>query len=248
MNTPQSRVECAECDAIVSVDEDVADTTTPCSACGSTKRAYTATARPMQPTNYVLDTFIAYKLSQLTVCGVSDLPNDGNWLNTFILRSIFHFQLDPKARAFLFNFLRRIEGASAAYREARANLQEYVNTPRNVVSPYFKALTQLEICISQCYQGYELLATALNAKLYDHGSGSPVARLQMVYVDSKHMDRMIHGEKLPAEATSGIWITNTSIESSRGEISFTELHELLTAMHSLAEKLCTAKEPVANEG
>jgi len=55
------------------------------------------------------------------------------------------------------------------------------------------------------------------------------------------MDRMIHGDKLPSDATTGVWITNSGLESSRGIILFSELHELLSSMHSLAEQLSSMK-------
>jgi hypothetical protein len=200
---------------------------------------------PRQPTNYLLDHFVAHKLSELTACSALELPEEAKWLNTFILKTIFQFSITPKARAYLFNFLRRAEGASAAYREARRLLLEHLGTPRNVVSPYFLSLTQFKICVFQCYQGYELLARATGQQLYEPGQGTTEEKLQIVYVDSKHMDRMINSDKLPDPATSGIWITNPGIESSRGAISFQELHDLLTGMHRLAEKLCTIEPPSA---
>ena len=73
-----------------------------------------------------------------------------------ILNTVFRFQISGQPRAYIFNFLRRAEGASLAYREARKALIEYVSTPENVISPYFKALLFFEVCISQCYQGYDL--------------------------------------------------------------------------------------------
>lgn len=199
----------------------------------------------MQLTNYLLDHFIAHRLSGLSACGAGELNEEAKWLNTFILKTIFHYSIPPKIRAYLFNFLRRSEAAGAAYREGRRHLLEHLATPRNVISPYFRALTQFEVCISQCYQDYELLGRAFGQKLYDPGSGTPEEKLQAVYVDSKHMDRMIKGDKLPDTATSGIWITNDGLESSRGAISYAELHDLLQAMHALAEKLCTLQAPPA---
>ena len=204
-----------------------------------------------QPTNYLLNNYIAHKLSELNVCGAPELPMEAKWLNTFILSTIFQFSITPKIRAYLLNFLRRAEGASAAYREARGLLLQHLATPSNVVSLYFRSLTQFEICISQCYQGYELLARAMGQRLYEPGDGTPEDKLQVAYVHSKHMDRMIEGDKLPNLATSGIWITNTGLESSRGLITFPELHNLLQQMHSLAEKLCTIESPApsaANDG
>lgn len=245
MTESHSAVECTECGlALEHIAEDPA-ARPPCPRCGSTKRSYSMTAGNAQPTNYLLDHFVAHKLSELAACGAAELPEESKWLNTFILKTIFQFSIAPKARAYLFNFLRRAEGASAAYREARRLLLEHLATPRNVVSPYFLSLTQFEICISQCYQGYELLGRAMGQQLYEPGQGTTEEKLQVVCVDSKHMDRMIDGNKLPDPATSGIWITNYGIESSRGAISFQELHDLLQGMHSLAEKLCAIEPPPA---
>lgn len=245
MTNVTATIECGDCGTPIDQEHDTTEARLPCPNCGGIKRAYLASMGNAQPTNYLLDNYIAHKLSELTECGAEELSDEPKWLNTFILKSIFQFNLQPKPKAYLFNFLRRSEGASAAYREARRMLQEHIASPRNVVSPYFKSLTHFEICIAQCYQGYELLASAIGEKLYEPGSDTAEERLQTVYVDSKHMDRMIHGEKLPATATSGIWITNTGIESSRGAISFEELHGLLSQMHSLAEKLCAANPPTA---
>jgi hypothetical protein len=82
----------------------------------------------------------------------------------------------------------------------------------------------------------------MGVKLYESGDRSVEDRLQTLYVDSKHMDKMIDGEKFPESATSGIWITNLGLESTRGTITFQELHDLLTGMHRLAERLCTMQQ------
>lgn len=243
MRTARSTVECADCSTALQHNPEDPPFRPNCPKCGSIKRVHIMQATGGQLTNYSLDNFVAHKLSELTRCDATELTEESKWLNTFILRTIFHFNLSPKTRAFLFNFLRRAEGASAAYRDARGFLIEHLATPANVITPYFRALTQFEVCISQCYQGYELLSRASGHDLYKPGDGSPEEKLQVAYVDSKHMDRMIAGDKLPPPATSGIWITNTGLESSRGLLPFQELHDLLIGMHALAEKLCTMEPP-----
>jgi hypothetical protein len=200
----------------------------------------------MRPTKYLLDNFVAHKLSLLTECGAPILPGNSNWLSTFILTTVFTTNLPAKTRAYLFNFLRRAEGAHSAYREARTALIEHVETPRNVLSPYFKALLNFEVCISQCYQGYELLATASGKKFYEPNDGSEAERLHTLYVDSKHMDLMIDGGKLPSEATAAIWITTQGLESSRAVLSFDELFEMLRNMGRLADQLSTMAPATAN--
>ena len=237
MDAKHSPLECADCGSALDPARDTAEGRAPCPQCGSIKRAYFATMTHAQPSNYLLDNYIAHKLSELTQCHAPELKDDAKWLNNFILNSVFRVQLPAKLRAYVFNFLRRTEGATSAYRAALAEINEYLNTPRNVISPYFRALSHIEICIGQCYQGYELLARASGESIYTHGDGSPEERLQIVYVDSKHMDRMIAGDKLPDEATAGLWITNTGIASARGALTFVELHGILSNMHSLAERL-----------
>jgi hypothetical protein len=239
MSMTNGPIECGVCGAAIDASADTPESRTPCPNCGSTTRTYCVSLASSQPSNYFLDNYVAHKLSLLTECGAPELEENSTWLNAFILNSVFRLQILPKPRAFLFNFLRRAEGAMSAYRDARLALLEYLATPPSTISPYFKALAHLEICVSQCYQGYELLATATGQKVYEPGHGSAEEKLYTIYVDSKHMDRMIHGEKLPAEATAGIWITNSGIESSRGALSFVELHRLLYDMRNLAEQLST---------
>ncbi len=239
MSTTHGRTECTECGALIDTAADTPDSHVPCPNCGGIKRAYYASLTGMQPSNYLLDNFVAHKLSLLTECGARELPVETKWLNTFILTSVFKVSLPAKTRAYVFNFLRRAEGALSAYREARIALIEYLETPRNVLSPYFRALLNFEVCVSQCYQGYELLATASGEKFFERNDGSEAERLQMLYVDSKHMDSMIDGGKLPTEATAAVWITNQGLESSRAALSFEELLEMLLNMGRLAERLST---------
>ena len=237
MTASDSRVECSDCGARIDVTVDPPDGRAPCLKCGSVKRAYTASMGAMQPSNYLLDNFVAHKLSALTACGAAELRSDTTWLNHFILSTVFRVNLPAKTRAYFFNFIRRAEGALSAYREARSALLEYVNTSRNVLSPYFRALANFEVCISQCCQGYELLARASGESFYDKDDGSSAERLQILYVESKHMDRMIDGGRMPDEATAAIWITNGGVECSRATLSFGELTELLLQMSSLADRL-----------
>jgi hypothetical protein len=193
----------------------------------------------MQPSDYFLDNFVAHKLSLLTKCGAPELTTNANWISAFVLTRAFTAPLPQKKRAYAFNFVRRTEGAFSAYREARTALIEYLRTPRNVVSPYFRALLNFEVCIAQCCQGYELLATASGQKFPQKKDKSESGRLYALYIDSKHMDQMIDGGKLPTEATAAIWITNIGLESKRAAVTFDELFEALHHMGELADELST---------
>lgn len=230
------RIKCGNCGALIDTAANTPDNCAPCPKCGGVKRAYDASITG-EPTDYLLDNFVAHKLSLLTECSARELSTHANWLNAFILTNAFTVRLDPKQRAYVFNFLRRAEGALSAYHEARKALIEYLETPRNVVSPYFKALLNFENCISQCYQGYELLKTATGEKFFEKDDNSEGERLGLLYNDLKHMDERIKFDRLPAEATAAVWITNHGLESSGTTLSFDELLEMLRNMAGLADQL-----------
>jgi hypothetical protein len=153
------------------------------------------------------------------------------------LNNVFIASLAPKPRAYYFNFLRRAEAAFASYRSARSELIEYIRTPRNVLSPYFKALLNFEVCIGQTYQALELLATAGKTKVFDPKDGSKEERLHRLYIQSKHMDRMIDGGQIPTQATAALWITNQGLECKGAALSFEELLSLMNWIGEIAERI-----------
>jgi hypothetical protein len=232
-----SDTTCNECGAEIDESLDRDGVRTPCPKCGSSARKMLMRAGPGQLTNYSLDHFVAHRLSELTECGAPELQQNPLRLNDFILNSIFRVKIEQTLRAYLFNFLRRADAAGIAYGTARTALIEYINTPRATISPYFTALAQFEVCISQVYQGHELFATATKQQVFKKGANSPEERLNVLYNDSKHMNKMIFGGLLPEPATTGIWITNGGLESSRTRVSFVELHAVLVEMYGAAEVL-----------
>jgi hypothetical protein len=203
------------------------------------------------PSDYFLDRFVAPKLSLLTGCGAPELSAGGPWLNGFILRA-FLVGLSSDKRAYLFNFVRKTESAVFAYKEARSALLEYVATPRNVISPYFRSLSNFETCFAQCFQGFELLMTGSKEPLFKEDDGSELDRLRVIHNTSKHLDERIEKGEIPAESTAPIWITNQGIEAlGKGAVptslSFAELAALLNQMSGLADKLSTLEPPAGVE-
>ncbi len=163
------------------------------------------------------------------------------WLNSFILHNLHSVRPSVKERAYLFNFIRRTEGAFSAYRAARLALIEYVSTPPTVISPYFRSLLNFEVCVSQCWQACELVMTMTGDKkgAFKPNDNSDAERLYGLYIDAKHMDDMIDKGNLLDAATTGLWITNQGLESTRtpSGVAFSELIEILTSMGQEAETL-----------
>jgi hypothetical protein len=200
----------------------------------------------LMPTDCSLDNFVAHKISSLTACGAPELAIESGWLNTFILNSMIR-GLDGERRAYAFNLIRLTEGAFSAYRDARLALSEYVSTPRNTISPYFRSLLYFEVCLSQFRQGSDLIRAALKEasgaaaepKLFETGDDSVMDRIYRVHDDFKHMEQRIEQRSIPKDATSAVWITNEGLESARcpSGLSFIELVEELHARGQLAGKL-----------
>jgi len=203
------------------------------------------TSGPMTPTNAFLDHFVARKLSELTLCGAPVL--DGirrDWLNTFVLVTAFHNVAD-NWRPYVVNYLRRADGALAAYDAGTAALTEYVTTPPSSVSLYFRALLGFEVCISQLCQSIQFRSSASANEIYVEDSGSTEERLFLLYNDQKNMDRFLGKGKGVAAAASSIWITNAGLESPRARLTFDELVEALRAMADFATQLA-ATPPAAD--
>jgi hypothetical protein len=188
-------------------------------------------------TDHFLDTYVAHKLSALTECGAPELSLESQWLNRFIINSALYQQPADK-RAFALNFIRRAEGAVLAYREAREALLEFIREPRNVISPYFRSLSNFEVCISYSWQACELIRKAIKQDLYVRGVESDLERLNSLYNDSKHLEERLAGGELPTKAAATVWMTNVGLESVRcpSGLSFSELVEILVYLGQLAGK------------
>lgn len=196
----------------------------------------------MPLTPYALDNFVAHRLSQLTECGAKEIEDAPNWAGAYVLNNVVGVMADPnKVRAYKMNFFRRADGAISSYRAARIHLTEYVRPKwETAVSQYFRALLNLEICVSQLYQGLDLIATASNKKVFDRSDGSKEERLNKIYNASKHMNERIEKGEMPEEATSAVWITNSGLECKDAALSFGELEDLLAWAREGAQGLSGA--------
>jgi len=211
-----------------------------CPHCGSTSFEVPMADGQMTPTNAFLDHFVARKLSELTLCGAPVL--DGirrDWLNTFVLVTAFHNVADDW-RPYVINYLRRADGALAAYDAGTAALTEYVTTPHGSVSLYFRALLGFEVCISQLCQSFQFRSSASANEIYIEDGGSTEERLFLLYNDQKNMDRFLGKGKEVVGAASSIWITNAGLEGPKARLTFDELVETLRATADFATQLASA--------
>ncbi len=126
------------------------------------------------------------------------------------------------------------------YRNAREKLNQYV-TPRPVklFSLYFEAVFYFEMCLSQWSQGANIMRAALDIDYFQKNDQSKEERINRLCNDAKHLDEDRAKGKI-ADARTTIWLTNDALEGVSGAaVSFIELHEALSEMGALAEKLAS---------
>ncbi len=189
----------------------------------------------MPLSDYALDKFVAPKLSELTACGADKLAEPENLLSNFILNNIVVVRYVEPMRANAFNMIRRVDQASYEYEQGRDNLSKYLNTPPEVISPYFRALSHFEQCVAMLYQSALFAARLVDEKvLYKQGDGSFFERMNKLYTASKHMVERIEQGRIPVDATTGVWLTNDGIECEDASVNFAELREALIERQGMA--------------
>jgi hypothetical protein len=237
-----NNVSCAACGRLLP-DEAAVTPEFSCPDCGGVPKVVSAAGIGAVPTPFMLDNFVAHKLSSLKACGATVLAAPGDRLNTFILTSVVTTAISQDVRAYLFNYIHRSDAAIAAYGRGRTALEEYFTTPATTVSPYFRALVEFETCVAQTYQGLMLLRKLLKQDFYRTGDGSVAERLGNLHTTFKHMEDKLGAGHLPDTATMPVWITDTGLETSTDQLQFIELTTQLRQLDRMAAMLATLQIP-----
>jgi hypothetical protein len=212
----------------------------PCPNCGKENVRDSLTVSQGRLSKYALDTFVAPKISELTVCSIPDMSNHSSesehWVSNFILNSIFRVSVEPRPKQYILFFLRRAETAFREYENARISFQDYVDGRRQRVSVYFKSLFHFETCIAQMWQAIDQTmsfgkrATGETTKIYTKGDGSSYERLNNLYNISRYA-----GDNIPESGTLPVWLTNVGLEAKDISTSFVELAEILGEIGNMAD-------------
>lgn len=199
--------------------------------------------------NYARDTFVAPRLSELTVVGAPDLRNKAKgWVNNFIVTTIMKLGKEFRPRQLILHTLRKVEGAFQEYEEGREFLEGYVNN-RAEISSYFHALRHFETAALLAFHAYATIRTMISEKLFTRDDGSPLQRLNSLQNISKHANKDLNKCNFPEGLTVPIWLTNTGLEChDKTELSFSELAELMTDLAKYAEMISNPPLPTQNTG
>jgi len=189
----------------------------------------------MPLTGYSLNKYVAQELADLnnpmarSVRG--EFPNLDGWILTFILKSIFHFNLPERRAALAFALLRRAQAAIEDYDEASVALSRAARR-ESTIPEYFHALRKLESSVAMLYQAYDFARKALSIKLFGSGDGTPYQRLNSIYNCSRHPDVTT----LPSGHLHPVWVNDDGVYADGAKLGFDELEDLLREIGRIAER------------
>jgi len=193
----------------------------------------------MPLSKYSMDTFIAPRLSELTKVGAPDLHSCtkeyGNWVDNFVLNTIFRVRIIERDRQLIMHFLRKVEGAFQEYHEGRIFLENYIKNRNKAISSYFHSLRHFEVAMSLAYQAFDTIRTMIQEKLFAKEDGSSLQRLNRLQNLSKHANEELSRSDISGEFNISIWLTNEGIECHDTTLSFSEFSLLLIELANSAE-------------
>lgn len=189
----------------------------------------------------ILEEFVAPELRALNKFAVPELQQMPNYFNSLLVNQVFVAKLPEQDRRLTANFIARIEHANDAYRAGSAYLSQYIDClPENDTTKlYRRSLRNFENCILHTHVAISCAIKIANIyrvePLYQPGDCSDYDRIRRINNRIKHFDEdIICCGADNNSPTVPMWLTNEGLKSSDGEISYIELHNVL----SFAEADC----------
>ncbi len=184
-------------------------------------------------TKSAVELFISAKAAAVTACGASDMkamvPESAQWLSNFGLSVIFNDFPPAAMRPLVINFIRRVYAAFLEYDLARQEVLNLVKDGNGRWSPYFAALTNFEVAITQLYLALDSVRKHSSHDFFISGDGSFEESLNLIYNASKH--------QLP-QAELPVWFTNEGIACEKAILKFTEVEDFMLTMARVVKGLC----------
>lgn len=175
---------------------------------------------------------ISKRAAEVSLCGLSSMkersPESEHWLSTIGLSVIFHDFPPEEIRPFAINFIRRISAAFDQYDLAREEVLALIKDGHGRWSPYFKALSHLEVTIGQLYVALDSIRKRAGHDFFKSGDGSVEDKLNKLYNASKHQ---IAANDLP------MWFSNLGVHSSDTLVTFKEIEGYMLEMASIVKGL-----------
>jgi hypothetical protein len=189
---------------------------------------------------YALDEYFAPSMSVFTSVDIITLegnyPEAGSLINFLILNSIFGVSYSDDAKRKIFQFVRKVESAFSYYHKAKVLTEEYLLTYKPSVNKYYDALECWEIVVLQLQMGFDIVKRTIEKPLFSPNDNSAEKRINNMANDIKH-----YGER--KEGWLPIWLDNSGLRSSNGQVLYSELTNVIDDMMGAIKILISVKPP-----
>jgi hypothetical protein len=155
---------------------------------------------------------------------------------------------DRLAKALWLNYVRLVDQTLWEYKAARESLQEYVETPNNVISPLFRTIAHLEACINTTWRAIRFARRMRRNKNSPRIDKLPVlsdtvaSQIDKLRNAIEHLEnKILNGAIAEGEPTTLI-AKSDGIELAGIEIFYLELANWIKELHSLAESIIDYRE------
>lgn len=150
---------------------------------------------------------------------------------------------DPNTRALWMNYIRLVDQMIREYNSAHDSLQEYVDTPNNVMSPLFQCIGHMENCINSMRRAI-LFARRMRKRprspvvgrftVLNDNNGGKVINLRNAI---EHLDNAILNDEIAKGQSHTLLVNSDSISLAGIEIPYIELAEWIRELHTIAKNL-----------
>src|SRR5262249_48888799 len=104
---------------------------------------------------------------------------------------------------------------------------------RSNLEAYFPAIQHWEYFLSASWHALEahiLLFTGDRRRVFDAGDGSAKERLNQLYNDAKHAERLIERDDTPTIGPLPVWLSNEGLQSTNALLTYPEAASVLSAL------------------
>ena len=186
----------------------------------------------------ILDKFLAPRVSNFRRAEIPDMSGDSSlWLSKYFLNNVLRGSYTDPMRQYVFNYLRRVEGAHVAHQSARSTTVQFLHGSRQSMSRYMEAIFHWESFLAQSGMAYALAERLTEARPFEPGDGSVEQRVNLLYNRSKHSDTAIEAGQLPPEGTIPVWMEDDGLHGVDVVLRWEETGEVLHDLSNFATML-----------
>lgn len=187
---------------------------------------------------HILDKFLAPYVSNFRSAEIPDLSDESSsWLSKYFLNSVLRGSYADPFRQYVFNFLRRVEGAHVAHQCARSATAEFLHGSRQSMSRYMEAIFHWEAFLAQSWMAYALSERVNETRPFEGSDGSVEQRVNLLHNRSKHSDTAIEAGQLPPDGTIPVWMEDDGLHGIDVMLSWEETSEVLRDLSNFANML-----------